>query len=142
MGKNVSFWAWMKDARFFILQFLFERNDKEILKILFIIFKNFFNINERLIMNAIVDLYSKESNEIKKFIDAFFENDIDINNNSKIEIIYKNPVHSSDIISAFIDNIENFKITMWVSLDEGLFINVNKHNADKIIRYLFERYPY
>jgi len=132
----------MKDARFFILQFLFERNDKEILKILFIIFKNFFNINERLIMNAIVDLYSKESNEIKKFIDAFFENDIDINNNSKIEIIYKNPVHSSDIISAFIDNIENFKITMWVSLDEGLFINVNKHNADKIIRYLFERYPY
>jgi len=132
----------MKEARFFILQFLFERNDKEILKILFIIFKNFFNINERLIMNAIVDLYSKESNEIKKFIDAFFENDIDINNNSKIEIIYKNPVHSSDIISAFIDNIENFKITMWVSLDEGLFINVNKHNADKIIRYLFERYPY
>ena len=93
-------------------------------------------------MNAIVDIYSKESTEIKKFIDAFFEDDIDINNNSKIEIIYKNPLHTSDIISAFIDNIENFKINMWVSLDKGFFININKHNADKIIRYLFERYPY
>jgi len=29
MGKSFSFWAWMKEARFFILQFLFERIDKE-----------------------------------------------------------------------------------------------------------------
>ena len=93
-------------------------------------------------MNAIIDIYSKDSAEIKKFIDAFFEDDININNNSKIEIIYENPLHTSNIISAYIDNIENFKINIWLSLDKGLFININKHNADKIIRYLFERYPY
>jgi len=29
MGKSFSFWAWMKEAHFFILQFIFERNDKE-----------------------------------------------------------------------------------------------------------------
>ena len=31
---------------------------------------------------------------------------------------------------------------MWISMDEGLFINVTDSNADSIIKYLYERYPY
>ena len=58
------------------------------------------------------------------------------------EIVLKNPVVASDIISAFIDNNDKFDIHLWISLDRDFFINVTDHNADKIIRYLFERYPY
>lgn len=93
-------------------------------------------------MNAIVDIYSENPNDIKNFIDKFYEDDINVNNNLKYEIIFDNPIAASDIISAFIDNNHKFKINMWLSLDKNVFINITEYNADKIIRYLFERYPY
>jgi len=31
---------------------------------------------------------------------------------------------------------------MWVSLDKGVYINVTTDNADSLIKYLYERYPY
>lgn len=93
-------------------------------------------------MSAIVDFYSEKPNEIKNFIDKFYEDNLDIKNNLEYEIVFENPVATSDIISAFIDNNDKFDIHMWLSLDEDIFINVTEHNADKIIRYLFERYPY
>ena len=42
----------------------------------------------------------------------------------------------------FFENNDNYKINMWISLDENLFINVTENNADEIIRYLYERYPW
>lgn len=93
-------------------------------------------------MSAVVDLYSETNNEIKTFLDKFYESETHIDNNLKWEIIYDNPTEASDIISAFIDNKDRFRITMWISLDKDFFINVTSNNADKIIRYLFERYPY
>jgi len=48
----------------------------------------------------------------------------------------------ADIIGAYAENIEDFELAMWISLDENVLIFVNNHNADEIIRYLYERYPY
>ena len=48
----------------------------------------------------------------------------------------------ADMIGVFIENNEKFDITMWVSIDKGLFINITENNADKVIRYLYERFPY
>ena len=48
----------------------------------------------------------------------------------------------AEIIGTFIDNIEDFNIKMWISLDKDIFICVSPNNADNIIRYLYERYPY
>ena len=93
-------------------------------------------------MSAIVNIYSEKTNEIKNFVDKFYENDIKCENNLEYKVVFKNPIQVSDIISAFIDNNDKFDIHMWLSLDENVFINVTEHNADKIIRYLFERYPY
>lgn len=93
-------------------------------------------------MSAVVDIYSKENSEIKRFLDAFFEKNINISPDVKWEIVYDNPLECADIISSYIDNDDKFKINMWISLDKDFFINVTKYNADKIIRYLFERFPY
>lgn len=93
-------------------------------------------------MSAIIDIYSEKPNEIKNFIDKFFKDDINCENSLEYKVVFENPIQSSDIISAFIDNNDKFDIHMWLSLDENVFINVTEHNADKIIRYLFERYPY
>lgn len=93
-------------------------------------------------MGILIDLYSNKENEIKRFLDKFFNSNIDISNNLQYEIKFENPIESADLIGVFIDNNETYSINMWVSLDEGFFLNVTDHNADKIIRYLYERYPY
>lgn len=93
-------------------------------------------------MEVIVDLYSTKSKEIKRFIDLFSGTKSSVESNLTWRNVYRNPVQAADIIGVFIDNKEKFKINMWVSIDKDFFINVTDYNADKIIRYLFERYPY
>lgn len=93
-------------------------------------------------MSVIVDLYSDKENEINKFLSSFYSKNINLEKNLKWECDFKNPIESAEIIGVFIDNIDKFKINMWVSLDKGFFLNVTEYNADKIIRYLYERYPY
>lgn len=93
-------------------------------------------------MGILIDLYSNKENEIKKFLDKFFNSNMDISTKLQYELKFENPVESADLIGVFIDNNDAYNINMWVSLDEGFFLNVTDHNADKIIRYLYERYPY
>lgn len=91
-------------------------------------------------MNAIVKLYSTKSGEILKFLQHFSKNISSIDDDLLWQKNYENPIEIADIISALLEN--DYDINMWISLDKGVFINVTKHNADDIIRYLFERYPY
>ena len=93
-------------------------------------------------MGVIVSLYSSKKGEINNFLSKFYEKNLNINDSLKWEQSFANPIDSVNIIGTFIDNKENFDINMWVSLDTGFFINVTDFNSDKIIRYLYERYPY
>ena len=101
-------------------------------------------------MESIVKLFSNENGEIYKFLNKLY-NKTDIKSKNINEYTssmlewenkYGNPVDMVDIIGVFIENKDEYKINMWVSLDEDVLINVTDHNADKIIRYLYERYPY
>ena len=60
----------------------------------------------------------------------------------KKEKTYKNPIEMASILGVFADNTEDFDLTMWISIDKGIYINITPNNADSIIRYLYERYPY
>lgn len=93
-------------------------------------------------MHTIVNLYSKESGEISKFLSSYYNKEIKLEDDLKWENKYENSIEIADIIGAFIDNNDKYKINMWISLDEGAFLNVSNDNADSIIRYLYERYPY
>ena len=93
-------------------------------------------------MGVLVNLYSNKENEIKTFLNKFFKTKIEVDKDLEYEIKFENPIESADIIGVFIDNNDKYKINMWVSFDTGFFINVTNLNADKIIRYLYERYPY
>ena len=107
-------------------------------------------------MYTTVKLYSNEKNEIFKFLNSFydFENNILSESNKKANNIsvkaddlewqynYENPIEMTDIIGTFIDNNDKFKINMWVSIDMDVYINVTDQNADEIIKYLYERFPY
>ena len=92
-------------------------------------------------MNTIVSLYSQTNQEIANFLKSFNNINVD-NNHLEWKKEFENPIEIADIIGVFIDNNEKYKINMLISLDKGFFLNVTEHNADQIIRYLFERYPY
>ena len=89
-----------------------------------------------------VNLYSENTQELEKFLSAFYNSTFNINKELKWEHQYENPIEITEIIGAFIDNLEDFKIMMWVSLDKGVYINVTEENANNLIKYLYERYPY
>jgi len=91
-------------------------------------------------VSVVVNLYSEDNNEISRFLDSY--NKEKVNNILEWKKDFKNPIEIADIIGVFIDNNENYDINMWISLDADFFINVTDNNADQIIRYLFERYPY
>ena len=93
-------------------------------------------------MQAVVNLYSNKKGELNKFLSSFYNTNLEIYNNLKWQKKYANPLELAEIIGTFIDNIEDYNISMWISLDKDVFISISKDNADDIIRYLYERYPY
>lgn len=93
-------------------------------------------------MSTIVRLYSNDKNAISHFLSDFFEEEVFLENDLEWEKTYKNPIEIADIIGSFIDNNDKYNINMWISLDEGVFLNVTDYNSDEIIRYLYERYPW
>lgn len=98
-------------------------------------------------MKTFVKLYSNVNGEISRFLNKFYSDTEDILNVIKsdtleIKIDYNNPVEMCDLIGTFIENKDNFKINMWICIDEDVLINVTQNNFDEIIRYLYERFPY
>ena len=93
-------------------------------------------------MVTIVNLYSEKEGEINKFLNKFYNTNVNVLNSLKWEKEYNNPIEMAEIIGAFIDNKDKYNVNMWVSLDKGIFINVTENNVNELIRYLYERFPY
>lgn len=93
-------------------------------------------------MEVIINLYSIKENDIKNFLDKFYDNSVSIENTKQWEKKFTNPLESIELLGALIDNNDKYDINMWISFDKDFFINITVYNADKIIRYLYERYPY
>ena len=93
-------------------------------------------------MIASVNLYSNEKGELNRFLSHFYNTDIGIENSLKWEKEYGNPIELAEIIGVFVDNLDNYSLNMWICLDKDVFINVTNDNADQLIKYLYERFPY
>ena len=94
-------------------------------------------------MNATIRLYSDKEGEISSFLSRFFQKkEITIDDKLLWQKEYANPLEMVDMMGALIENQEDYKINMWISLDQDLFINITKSSVDSVIRYLYERYPY
>ena len=55
-------------------------------------------------MEVLVELYSTDNLEIKKFLSKFLNKEINLDDNLTWKYSYKNPVQATDIIGVFIDN--------------------------------------
>ena len=93
-------------------------------------------------MKTNISLYSPETGQIDKFLTSFYNKKIDLEDKLKYNIFFDNPTETADLIAAYVENNDKYKINMWLSLDKGVYINITEYNADRLIRYIFERYPY
>lgn len=98
-------------------------------------------------MKTFIKLYTTVNGEISRFLNSFYLATEEILRNVssdtlELEIDYENPVEMSDLIGTFIENKDDFKINMWICIDEDILINITSHNANDIIKYLYERFPY
>ena len=89
-----------------------------------------------------VNLFSEKNGEINKFLSNFYNTDIGLENSLKWQKKYDNPIEIADIVGTYIDNIDDYFLNMWISLDKGIYIHVTESNANDIIKYLYERFPY
>ncbi len=87
-------------------------------------------------------LFSQKYGEINKFLNKFYNKTFDNFNSLSWKKVFSNPIELSEFIAVFIDNINLFEINMWISLDTDIFIKISPKNANTVIKYLFERYPY
>ena len=91
---------------------------------------------------ASVNIISTKSGEIERFLSKFYNTNIELENKFKWNHIYKNPVEIAEIIGTYIDNSYDFSFQMWISLDKNIYINITENNANTLIKYIYERYPY
>lgn len=94
-------------------------------------------------MIAKVILFSSKTGEIHNFLNKFYTSPQNISVNSLAwKKKFPNPVDVSEIVAAFSDNHTNFDLDMWISFDKDVFIKISPLNANSVIKYIFERYPY
>ncbi len=93
-------------------------------------------------MIAKIILFSNEKGELNKFLSRFYNTNLDIENNLKWEKESANPVELAEILGTFIDNSDDYVLSMWLCLDQDVFVNITNENANDIIKYLYERFPY
>ncbi|MBR3002157.1 MAG: hypothetical protein IKF38_01100 [Clostridia bacterium] len=92
-------------------------------------------------MIAFVNLNSAKKGEVNKFLSKFYNNNFNLEENNW-EKKFSNPIEIAELIGAYIDNVDDYELSLWLSLDEGVIVKVDTSNANDIIKYLYERFPY
>ena len=93
-------------------------------------------------MFATVNLYSTKKGELNNFLSRFYNTDLEIYNDLNWEKKYTNPLELTEIIGVYIDNSDLYNLKMLICIDKNLFITITEDNANDIIKYLYERFPY
>lgn len=93
-------------------------------------------------MFATVNLYSTKKGELNDFLSRFYNTDLEIYNNLNWKKKYTNPIELAEIIGVYIDNSDLYNLKMLICIDKNLFITITEDNANDIIKYLYERFPY
>ncbi len=92
-------------------------------------------------MLSSINIFSNQKGEINKFLSSYYNTNLDIEDNLKWQKTYKNPIEMADLIGVFVENSDQYNINVWVCLDSDVYIHVSNKNADKLIRYIYQRYP-
>lgn len=86
-----------------------------------------------------ISLYCEDNEILSSFLNKYYNKNF---KNTMEDISFDNPIELVDLISIIVDNNDKYPISAWINLDEDIYIKVTNSNANDIIKYLYERYPY
>lgn len=91
-------------------------------------------------MKVVVNLWSNREGEIKKFLESYYEKEIDMDSGvMKWIYTYNNPLEAVDIISAVVDNSDKYKIAVCIQADEeGILYPVTSENHNDVVIGMFQ----
>jgi hypothetical protein len=85
-----------------------------------------------------VCLWSRRAGEIKRFLERYYDKEIDMDEDvGKWIYVYHKPLEAVDIISVIIDNDDKFKLSVCIQVDEGDVRPVTEENYNDIIKGIF-----
>lgn len=88
-------------------------------------------------MSLMFSLWSKKTGEIKRFLDNYYEKNINMDDDVDQWIyIYNKPLEAIDIISAVIDNNDKYNLSLCIQLDQGDVYPVTAENYNDVIKGL------
>lgn len=88
-----------------------------------------------------VNLWSRKNGEIKRFLESYFEKEIQLDENTGEWIYtYNKPLEAVDMISAVIDNQDKYQIALCIQVDEGQLHHITVENHNAIIKDIFLLY--
>lgn len=91
--------------------------------------------------NITITLVTNKQNEIKNFIDSFYNINTDISSKTfRWSRTFTFLIDTIDILSVLIDNQEKYCIEGFVQFEEGLTIKITPSNLETYIRYSINQY--
>jgi hypothetical protein len=88
-----------------------------------------------------VNLWSRKNGEIKRFLESYYEKEMQLDENAGEWIYtYNKPLEAVDMISAVIDNQDKYQIALCIQVDEGQLHHITVDNHNEIIKDIFLLY--
>lgn len=92
-------------------------------------------------MAIAVNLWSKKTGEIKRFLERYYQKEVNMDEDVEQWIyIYNKPLDAIDIISTIVDNNDKFKISICIQVDKGDVHPVTAENCNDVIKGIFYLY--
>ena len=89
-------------------------------------------------MNLTVNLWSRKSGEIKRFLESYYDREVEMDSGDEWKCVYTKPVEAVDIISAVIDNKDKYQIAVCIQMGEGQLHHITIDNHNDVIRGIFQ----
>jgi len=92
-------------------------------------------------MSVTISLWSTLHGEIQRFLCSYFQKDFKSEEYSHRWIgDFFNPLDSIDMISALMDNIHNYSVTMYIHMENGYLHKITEENYNDVIKGLIRIY--
>ena len=92
-------------------------------------------------MSVTLSIWSTKQGEIRRFLHSFYQEDFENEDNSRRWVRdFINPMDSIDMISALMDNIEYFDVTLYIHMENGFLHKITESNYNDVIRGLIGIY--
>lgn len=89
-------------------------------------------------MSLTVYLLSAKNGEIKRFLERYYQKEVYMDEDvTRWIYVYNKPLEAVDIISAVIDNNDQYSISVCIQIDEGDIYHVNQNNHNDVVKGIF-----